>query len=164
MTLGYYATSRKTAERILQNGSFISERGKFGNGYHFAKSPKYAYDKASNPEVIVLVTLQPGRCMSEYGSSCDWNLSKLRSKGYDSVQNGNEICVFETSRIKKAGYASWDYRSVLLNIYDCDFYPNEFKFLTNGKKFDINISGKVVTRGDLVCDNITVGANKPFRA
>lgn len=163
MTLGYYATSKKAAEGILR-GSYTSEHGNLGNGYHFSKNPRYAYDNSTNPEVIILVTIMTGRCMSESSKSSDWDLAKVHDLGFDSLQNENEICVFETSRIKCSGYIKWDQRNVLFNVYDCDFNPDHFKFLTEGKIADFNFSGSINLKGNLVANKLNFGMNEPFRA
>ena len=107
MTRYFHATSFENAQRIRVEGFRAGRDGMFGPGIYFSETFMGAIRKArcQTVDTVIIVNLNVGRLMTEEFAHNDWNLQKVRSRGYDSVQmthckTGVEICVYEPSRIR----------------------------------------------------------------
>lgn len=147
MILYYHATSFVNAISIEREGFRRSARGALGAGVYFAEQPKSALNKAqcSVLDAIIVVHLDTGK-IKEVTCWHNWTKQELNSLGYDSVRrincpSGNEICIFETNRIKIIGIVHWDRSTIVIK----EFYSNlinvsKFHFLTEKRKLQIIVA------------------------
>ena len=110
----FHATSFQSAQKIKVEGFRLGKDGMFGGGIYFSEKITSAVRKARSPTIdsVIIVNLNIGRLITERIAHNDWNLQKIRSLGYDSVQmtncrTGSEICVYEPSRIKILDIIQW---------------------------------------------------------
>lgn len=141
----YHATSVEAAKSILRQGFKCSKSGMNGTGVYFADNPVSALFKAHviNPGAIIVAKVNVGRKTLERCSHQDWNLQKIKEKGFDCVQtncrSGPEICIYEPWRITIVE------TYYLKELYSEAFHTTHFKYFheTNSfKTFEVNINFK----------------------
>ena len=108
----YHQTSQESAKSILNQGKFrCGSRGIVGGGIYFATSAEDTNRKAHSRGVILTATVKLGNVIKFKHSTVsillcllkDYNLKKLITKGYDSVEvilpTGIEYCIYDYSQI-----------------------------------------------------------------
>lgn len=140
----YHATSKENAYKILNEGFRAGQSGMFGGGIYFAEKPIDSTKKAHvhKCDSIIIAQLDVGRLMTEEIAHNNWNLSILKSKGYDSVQmrhcrTGPEICLYEPWRITIIAIVVWDDYNISfksLNSSNNGINLNDFGQLIHGRR------------------------------
>lgn len=101
----YHATSLEASKSIQKQGFRCSKKGMNGTCVYFADNPVSAVFKSRtiDPGAIIVVKVNTGRLTIETVAHPEWNLNKIKAKGFDCVQtnckSGPEIGVYEPWRI-----------------------------------------------------------------
>ena len=153
----YHLTSFQNAQKIQQQGFNRGKSGMLGPGIYSTFYPADSFKKAKCPvcDTIIIASLETGRLITVDSEHHDWNLQKVKTQGYDSVQKlncrtGPEICVYEPDRVKIIGMIHWNKLVVEFRIVNGNKLNSSlFTFLAQNRKVVVNR----INNGDFVNSN-----------